>query len=988
LAQFNADILLNVVAKNVERELSKIESRLDKLSNAGRDFTEAFVAPRALKQIDRELATIAGRADTAAKRFARVVEGAGTLGVAAKGASDISQYLKELSVSAQNAQDSLASIPQAIKSIVPGLQPAVDITDLLSKTVGTAEYKFNSLAGAADNVLTGMNAVGGAIPAVTAAVAALAAIVEGQLSEALYDIDQTGSKALQQIATDAKAGTSELQRLIKAGEGTANQYEKLLQKGKARQGQYSALSREGRQSANTIAAATKLLNEELDRQNTLIKLATIRLREFGGQAQVLRNVRQSAFDRAESGFAVFSQSASRVDNQNAIDRSINRNRAKRIKESAGAIDDLQAALQRMEQRKVNWGDALGLDQISTAEGRANRLTQAWNSNAKAVTKAALATRELFKGAAGNALIGGAFPLLFGQGPAAAIGGGLGGLAGGLLGGQFGFALSLVGTALGDAVTRSEEFNRSLAGLNGSLSNSSSALRITTGDVEELAKQLSITNDEAVDLISTFSAFDDPATVKELARAFADVGGVSTAETLASITDERTAIEAIDKLRGEIGNKLAAQLIKQVELEGSQAASASLLDAVLSKQEKITDETQRTVTLWDRILSAFALSSGGVGIDPRELSPQAIAGDRADAIPEANKGVIDTAIKNLERFYTERDRLIKKFTPEREKKGRTPKDTSARDLAQSQGVLRQLQQQLAVAQANEGLDSSILRISQNYENTLKRIGELKDQSLAKEQAQAALQIRNAQINKAVQSFEEKRAESIDQVFKTLQNERAELLAVTDLQKDNLRVQQIVDQLERSKIFLNDKQLQQLRELIAGNRQLAQEKQSQLFLDQQLEAAINGIGRQAAGLMETLITGTDDWAASLNNALKSLASLLFNVGLSALGGGDKQGLFSILSGDFKVGARANGGPVSANRPYLVGEEGPEMFVPGKSGTIIPNGAGGGVNSVVNVTINGDGTSNVDSSQGAELGRLINSSVTAILMRERRPGGMLAR
>ena len=48
----------------------------------------------------------------------------------------------------------------------------------------------------------------------------------------------------------------------------------------------------------------------------------------------------------------------------------------------------------------------------------------------------------------SGLIGGAFPLLFGQGGGAAIGGGIGGFAGGLAGGQMGFALSLVGTQFG------------------------------------------------------------------------------------------------------------------------------------------------------------------------------------------------------------------------------------------------------------------------------------------------------------------------------------------------------------------------------------------------------------------------------------------------------------------------------------------------------------------------------------------------------------
>jgi phage-related minor tail protein len=38
----------------------------------------------------------------------------------------------------------------------------------------------------------------------------------------------------------------------------------------------------------------------------------------------------------------------------------------------------------------------------------------------------------------------------------------------------------------------------------------------------------------------------------------------------------------------------------------------------------------------------------------------------------------------------------------------------------------------------------------------------------------------------------------------------------------------------------------------------------------------------------------------------------------------------------GARAEGGPVTAGGAYLVGERGPELFVPGASGSIEPGGA----------------------------------------------------
>ena len=40
----------------------------------------------------------------------------------------------------------------------------------------------------------------------------------------------------------------------------------------------------------------------------------------------------------------------------------------------------------------------------------------------------------------------------------------------------------------------------------------------------------------------------------------------------------------------------------------------------------------------------------------------------------------------------------------------------------------------------------------------------------------------------------------------------------------------------------------------------------------------------------------------------------------------------------GARAMGGPVSSGSPYVVGEKGPELFVPHSSGSIVPNGAMG--------------------------------------------------
>ena len=78
------------------------------------------------------------------------------------------------------------------------------------------------------------------------------------------------------------------------------------------------------------------------------------------------------------------------------------------------------------------------------------------------------------------------------------------------------------------------------------------------------------------------------------------------------------------------------------------------------------------------------------------------------------------------------------------------------------------------------------------------------------------------------------------------------------------------------------------------------------------------------------------------------------------------------------RAAGGPVTGGQPYLVGEIGPELFVPSVSGTIVPNKALGGSTSItINVNA-GMGTN------GAEVGRQI---VDALKAYERRNGPVYA-
>ena len=84
-----------------------------------------------------------------------------------------------------------------------------------------------------------------------------------------------------------------------------------------------------------------------------------------------------------------------------------------------------------------------------------------------------------------------------------------------------------------------------------------------------------------------------------------------------------------------------------------------------------------------------------------------------------------------------------------------------------------------------------------------------------------------------------------------------------------------------------------------------------------------------------------------ATKAMASYPFPFSLIAAGAAVTMGLAQVAQiRSQNYSGREKGGPVAAGMPYMVGEAGPEIFRPTTSGTIIPNGEGGGS---VNVTFN---------------------------------------
>lgn len=222
-----------------------------------------------------------------------------------------------------------------------------------------------------------------------------------------------------------------------------------------------------------------------------------------------------------------------------------------------------------------------------------------------------------------------------------------------------------------------------------------------------------------------------------------------------------------------------------------------------------------------------------------------------------------------------------------------------------------------------------------------------------------------------------SETVSQIERlTIQMEKQAQLAETELKTLGL------SNIEKAKaLALVEAEAAAKRDVAAGFREtvdLTEQEKSRILAAASATAEWKERVRQVQDAMESVkdITGdalkgfisdlrqgksaADALKGALDRILDRVTSKLIDNALSGLLGGGSSGgsLTSLFSGLFG-GARAGGGSVAGGTAYLVGERGPELFVPGRSGTIVPNGigGGGGGGAVVNVT--------VQNNAGAEIG-----------------------
>ncbi len=178
----------------------------------------------------------------------------------------------------------------------------------------------------------------------------------------------------------------------------------------------------------------------------------------------------------------------------------------------------------------------------------------------------------------------------------------------------------------------------------------------------------------------------------------------------------------------------------------------------------------------------------------------------------------------------------------------------------------------------------------------------------------------------------------------------------------------------------------------NLELKKQELQQKRIQEEAER-IKGIFKEigndiATGISDALvdaIQGTRSLADAARAIINDLATSLLRLGINTLLKRSFGGIFSDLDG------LATGGPASAGRSYLVGEKGPEIFTPKSSGTVIPNNmiGGGGVVNNINVSVDAGGGSQTaaDSDRGKELGVALAGAIQSELIKQKRPGGLLA-
>ena len=588
----------------------------------------------------------------------------------------------------------------------------------------------------------------------------------------------------------------------------------------------------------------------------------------------------------------------------------------------------------------------------------------------ALRKKATAKRRARRGE--DLALGVGFPLLFGGGPGAVIGGAAGALAGG---GKGGFGLQILGSAIGQQVDAfvqaASQAGVALTSTGGALdfvrekslfskeANRELAAQLEEqGDAAGLAKLLSEELSLAIgnEGVRSLQALGDE--TKETTRLW----GLLTTQLFSLISGPLTKfLEIVNNVLGGVTTEQQFRARKEdLGAEGGAALEARVA-------ELMTGDTSR--------LSKTQLERGkgrGIGALSRQAAMK-------QALGEEQFQVAATPLP-----ITDEDRRRFEKTGKQGRRSRIP-DLNAEIGLQER--LLTLNNQIAQAKRDENpVREAALQMEIALEKQAakiqkidaKRIPEaekiLEKQLLELETDQEILNIQNR-----LKDIRASEAEKAKNTIDGLLAEQALLQATLDGKKEEVELEQRVSEILKENPTLTEKEV---KEILEGNAALREK----IRLQEQSEALYERITKTIEdGLVDGIMSaveGTKSLSESLSGVLRQLARMFLSQGIGSFSKDGKGG-----SGLLGLLPFADGGRPPVGRPSIVGERGPELFVPRSSGTIIPNHALGG-SATVNVAVDASGSSvegNAD--QAAQLGKVIGVAVQQELIKQKRPGGLLA-
>ena len=534
----------------------------------------------------------------------------------------------------------------------------------------------------------------------------------------------------------------------------------------------------------------------------------------------------------------------------------------------------------------------------------------------------------FGGAISSAAVSGAFPLLFGQGPAAAAGGFSGGLIGTALGGQMGgFAGGLIGTTI---VTTIQE------------------------QVLGLASAL------------------DPFNVN-IDAAIEKVGNLSSAR--------KAEIKIIEQYRGKQAALTEVQKdIADVVGDEGVKAFAELREAAQLFADKFNQVSLKTKASTAKIINNLRefLDPGGLDFDKAQKGLESID-DKT--VKDLNKKLeeLRTELKELPKVNTldaftfgilDREGVAKKVRGEQAKikEIKEVKDQIKLNAAKKAGLI--IDKKASVAIENQKLATELELKEQKRLNDIRLEGRFViSKGLGEE-----LLVLDKLNDDRVKIFETKKA-SFETEIKELEKIKER---TPEQEKQLLLSRETVKSIDR-RLDLNEKNFKALRNNTLEARKLQNAANETVDAFERLNITIQNDIKQG---IKGLIKGTSTLGDLLNNIADRFLDLALNQALFGNAGGK-----TVTGGLFKMFGFADGGRPPVGRPSVVGERGPELFVPDRAGTIFPNHAlGGSTNIVVNVDASG---SNVEGKEeeGRQLGMVLSAAIESELIKQKRPGGLLA-